>query len=92
MVKILAICLVILGCVAAWLFYSNKELKSDLTAANAEITNLTASVLEMKNIISTYAVADRQAKDFERELNNDKNVDNLDVVPADYILKQLHAD
>lgn len=92
MTRILAISLVILGVVATWLFYCNKGLKAELTAANAAIAGLTASVQEMKDVVKTYAEAEKQAKEFEKELINDENTDNLDVIPADYILKQLHAD
>ena len=91
MTKLLMTIMVVLGVVAAWLFLSNKSLKNDLTAANAEIAGLTASVMEMKDLVATYAEAEKKAKEFEKELNDDKT-DNLDVIPADYILKQLHAD
>lgn len=91
MTKFIMTIMVVLGVVAAWLFYCNKSLKNDLTAANAEIAGLTASVMEMKDLVATYAEAEKKAKEFEKELNDDKT-DNLDVIPADYILKQLHAD
>lgn len=91
MTKVFMTIMVVLGVVAAWLFYCNKGLKADLTAANAEIAGLTASVMEMKDLVATYAEAEKKAKEFEKELNDDKT-DNLDVIPADYILKQLHAD
>lgn len=90
--RFLWISLCVLGFVAFWLFYCNKSLKNDLTAANAEIAGLTASVMEMKDLVAVYAKADKEAKEFEKELINDTNTDNLDVVPADYILKQLRAD
>lgn len=92
MTKLLMTIMVVLGVVAAWLFLSNKSLKNDLTAANAEIAGLTASVMEMKDLVAVYAKAEKEAKEFEKELINDTNTDNLDVVPADYILNQLHAD
>lgn len=92
MTKVLMTIMVVLGVVAAWLFLSNKSLKNDLTAANAEIAGLTASVMEMKDLVAVYAKADKEAKEFEKELINDTNTDNLDFVPADYILNQLHAD
>lgn len=92
MTKFLAISLAVLGCVAIWLFWCNKGLKADLNAANVEIANLTASVQEMKDVVKTYAEAEKNAKEFEKELINDTNADNLDVIPADYILRQLHAD
>lgn len=90
--EILAVGLLVLGCITAWLFYCNKGLKADLNTANAEIASLMASVQEMKDVVKTYAEAEKQAKEFEKELINDTTTDNLDVIPADYILKQLHAD
>lgn len=72
------------------------KLQSDnrlLRATNAEnrASALETAVIEQKRIIEVYAEAEKQAKEFEKELNND-TTDNLDVVPADYILKQLRAD
>ena len=89
--KALVISFILLLMVAVFLFYSNKGLRTDLTAANAEIAGLTAAVAEMKGVVAAYAEAEKQAKEFEKELSND-TTDNLDVVPAEYILKQLHAD
>ena len=99
MTRILASIIVIISLVAVWLYASNKSLKNSLTAAQGEIAlkdeyifSLEHSVREMSNTIATQAQAIEQAKDFEKELNDDTNVDNLDVVPANYILKQLRAD
>ena len=77
MTKLLMTIMVVLGFVAVWLFYCNKSLKNDLTAANAEIAGLTASVMEMKDLVGVYAKADKEAKEFEKELINDTNTDNL---------------
>lgn len=56
------------------------------------ICGLEASLAEYKKIQQVNAEADKQAKEFEKELIKDESTDNLDVVPADYILKQLHTD
>lgn len=97
--RILLISIAFLAAVSAILFFSNKHLKTELNAANGQIAlkdeyifTLEHSVRELQNNIEIYAKADEQAEEFNKELINDTNVDNLDVVPADYILKQLRAD
>ena len=47
---------------------------------------------EYQRINEVYAESAAKAEEFNKELNNDETTDNLDVVPADYILRQLHAD
>ena len=56
-----------------------------------DVAKLKSAVKDYERTIKIYAEAEKQAKEFEKELNNDAT-DNLDVIPADYILKQLHAD
>lgn len=55
------------------------------------VASLETAVSEYKKTIDVYAKAEKETKEFEKELNDD-TTDNLDVVPADYILKQLRAD
>lgn len=57
-----------------------------------DIAKYRADAEESKKVLSIYAEADKQSKEFEKELINDTNVDNLDVVPDYYILKQLQSD
>lgn len=92
MTRILLISLAI-AIVTAFFFklQSDKRLKRATDAEN-QVIALQTALSEQKLVIETYAKAEEQAKEFEKELINDTNVDNLDVVPADYILKQLHAD
>ena len=85
--------------VVGYFIFSNKSYKNENTSLKTEITDFKQQVSDlqlavnvMKDTIETYAKADEQAKEFEKELINDKNVDNLDAVPDEYILKQLHAD
>ena len=63
-----------------------------IDSLTADVARYKADAEESHKIIETYAEAEAQAKEFEMELINDENTDNLDVVPADYILKQLRAD
>lgn len=97
--RILLISIAFLAVTSAILFFSNKHLKTELNAANGQIAlkdeyifTLEHSVRELQNNIEIYAKADEQAEEFNKELINDETTDNLDVVPADYILKQLRAD
>lgn len=97
--KILTISVIILAiafCVASFIAVHRGN---TIDRQTAKIDSLTADVARYKadaeeshKIIETYAEAEAQAKEFEMELINDENTDNLDVVPADYILKQLRAD
>ena len=91
MVKFLSLCLFILTCVAVFFKFQSDSRQKRLTDAENRIIALETAINEQKHMIEVYAQADKEAKEFEKELNNDET-DNLDVVPADYILEQLHAD
>lgn len=58
---------------------------------DGRICDLESTVKEYQKIQETYAEAEKEVKEFEKELAKDEN-DNLDYVPSDYILEQLHAD
>ena len=97
--RLLLISIAFLAVTSAILFFSNKHLKTELNAANGQIAlkdeyifTLEYAVKDLQNNIAIYAKADEQAEEFNKELINDETTDNLDVVPADYILKQLRAD
>lgn len=99
MTRVLLIIVAIMAAISLFLYMGNKHLKTELNAANGEIALkdeyifiLEHSVREMQNNIAIYAKADEQAEEFNKELINDETTDNLDVVPADYILKQLRSD
>lgn len=99
MTRVLLIIVAIMAAISLFLYMGNKHLKTELNAANGEIAHkdeyifiLEHSVRELQNNIAIYAKADEQAEEFNKELINDETTDNLDVVPADYILKQLRSD
>lgn len=48
-------------------------------------------IKEMEKINELYQKAEKENEDFRQQLVGD-NSDNLDVVPADYILNRLHKD
>ena len=91
MTRILLISLIIaIGTAIFFKVQSDKRLQR-LTDAENQVIALQTAVNEQKKVIEVYAEAEKQAKEFEKELNDDYT-DNLDVIPADYILKQLRAD
>ena len=65
---------------------------SKIESLQTDVARYKADVEESHKIIETYAEAQAEAKEFEMELINDENTDNLNTIPADYILKQLRAD
>ena len=72
------------------------KLQSDnrlLRATNAEnrVSALETAVNERDKLIEINSQANEQNEQFKGKMNED-TADNLDVVPADYILKQLRAD
>ena len=98
MVKILTTVCVFLAVCALYFNFRVDYLKNENTSLRSEknglwkrVNELEVTVKEKDNLIKIYAEAGKQVKEFEKELNND-TTDNLDVVPADYILKQLQSD
>lgn len=89
--RILIIGFIIAIVTAVFFKFQSDSRGKRLTTAENQITALETAINEQKRAIEIYAQAEKEAKEFEKELNND-TTDNLDVVPADYILNQLHAD
>ena len=90
--RILSISLIILLVGLFFLAYKSNKLSEQLSAANDRIAVLQANIAEYQRINEVYAESAAKAEEFNKELNNDETTDNLDVVPADYILRQLRAD
>ena len=90
--RILSISLIILLVGLFFLAYKSNKLSEQLSAANDRIAVLQANMAEYQRINEVYAESAAKAEEFNKELNNDETTDNLDVVPADYILRQLRAD
>lgn len=74
-------------------FFKLQSDKSLLRATNAEnrASALETAVNERDKMIEINSRANEQNEQFKGKMNED-TTDNLDVVPADYILKQLRAD
>lgn len=90
--RILAISLAIAVAVGAWGWLLADSRADTIKERDATIALQDKALAEYERVQSIFAQASEQANKFEKELNNDTNVDNLDVVPADYILKQLQSD
>lgn len=90
--RMLSISLIILLVGLFFLAYKSNKLSEQLSAANDRIAVLQANMAEYQRINEVYAESAAKAEEFNKELNNDETTDNLDVVPADYILRQLRAD
>lgn len=99
MTRALAISLVIAIVFGSWGWFLANSRAGTIKDRDAKIASQDIALQEkdlyiqkMEGVIATYAEADENAKHFEKELNDDTNVDNLEVVPADYILRQLRTD
>ena len=89
--KIIYIALII--AIATAVFFKLQSDKRLLRATNAEnrVSALETAVNERDKIFDINHRANKQNEEFKGKMNED-TTDNLDVVPADYILKQLHKD
>lgn len=92
MQKFLWISLLIVSIIAFIATLTSMNRGHKIEQQNDRICKLESSLAEYQKIQQITAEADKQAKEFEKELQADENTDNLDIVPADYILMQLHAD
>lgn len=91
MIRILTISLLVAVVVGAWGWYLADSRADTIKERDATIALQDKALAEYDRMQSIFAQASEQANKFEKELNNDVT-DNLDVVPADYILKQLQSD
>jgi hypothetical protein len=89
--KVLLISLMI--AIATAVFFKLQSDNRLLRATNAEnrASALETAVNERDKLIEINSRANEQNEQFKGKMNED-TTDNLDVVPADYILKQLRAD
>lgn len=89
--KVLLISLLI--AIATAVFFKLQSDNRLLRATNAEnrASALETAVNERDKLIEINSKANEQNEQFKGKMNED-TTDNLDVVPADYILKQLRAD
>lgn len=82
--------LIAAGFAAFFKLQSDNRLKRAVNAEN-RASALETAVNERDKMIEINSQANEQNEQFKGKMNDD-TTDNLDVVPADYILKQLRAD
>ena len=69
----------------------NNALKSEVCERDEIINQKNTYIKEMEKINEAYKQAEKESQQFKEELLVDGS-DNLDVVPATYILDRLRAD
>lgn len=87
----LSVVCVFLILVLSYTFSRINTLKDEKNALKNEICKKEQIIKEMEKINELYQKAEKENEEFRQQLVGD-NSDNLDVVPADYILNRLHKD
>lgn len=87
----LSVVCVILILVISYAFHRISTLETQKNDLKIEISKKDEFIKEMEKINEANKQAEKEAQEFREELLVD-TTDNLDVVPADYILKRLRAD
>lgn len=87
----LSVVCVVLILVLNYTFSRINTLKDEKNALKNEICKKEQIIKEMEKINELYQKAEKENEEFRQQLMGD-NSDNLDVVPADYILNRLHKD
>lgn len=90
-IGILGVVCVILLLVLSYTIKRIDTLKGEKNDLILEVQKRDSAIKEMEKINELYQEVAKENEKFKEELNNDKS-DNLDVVPADYILNRLHKD
>ena len=71
--------------------YQKKALETEKNALYVDVCRYKNSLAEMEKQNEVLLEAKKENEKFRKELAEDES-DNLNFVPADYILKQLHKD
>lgn len=87
----LSVVCVVLILVLSYTFSRINTLKDEKKALKNEICKKEQIIKEMEKINELYQKAEKENEEFRQQLLGD-NSDNLDVVPADYILNRMHKD
>jgi len=90
-IGILSIVCVILVFVLSYTLKKINTLESQKNDLKIEVEKKNEFIKEMEKINEANKQAEKEVQEFREELIID-TTDNLDVVPADYILKRLRAD
>lgn len=73
------------------MYYQKKALEAEKNALYVDVCRYKNSLAEMEKQNKVLLEAKKENEKFIKELEEDES-DNLNFVPADYILKQLHKD
>ena len=73
------------------MYYQKKALETEKNALYDDVCRYKNSLAEMEKQNKVLLEAKKENEKFRKELAEDES-DNLNYVPADYILKQLHKD
>lgn len=73
------------------MYYQNKALKAEKNALAEDVCRYRNSLIEMEKQYEVTLEAKKENEKFRQNLSNDVS-DNLDVVPANYILDRMHSD
>ena len=82
---------VILILVISYAFHKINTLESQKNDLKIELSQKESYIKEMEKINEAYKQAEKESQEFKEQLLVDTG-DNLDVVPAGYILERLRAD
>lgn len=86
-----ALIVVILGFMVYFMYFQNKTLKAEKNALCEDVSRMKKNLIEMEKQNEVLLQAKKENEQFKKDLSDDKS-DNLDVVPAAYILNRMHAD
>lgn len=73
------------------MYYQKKALETEKNALYDDVCRYKNSLAEMEKQNEVLLEAKKENEKFRKELAEDES-DNLDVVPARYILERMHAD
>lgn len=87
----LALGIVILILVVSFMHYRNKALTAEKNALKNDLQRTEQTIKEFETVNELYVKVEKENERFREMLNND-NSDNLNVVVPTYILNELHKD
>lgn len=87
----LALGIVILILVVSFMHYRNKALTAEKNALKNDLQRKEQTIKEFETVNELYVKVEKENERFREMLNND-NSDNLNVVVPTYILNELHKD
>lgn len=90
-IAFLAIIALVLVFVIYLMYYQKKALETEKNALYVDVCRYKQSLVEMEKQNEVLLEAKKENEKFKQNLANDDS-DNLNVVPASYILDRMHKD